>query len=200
MTTRSRGTELLDGILKGGDPDGRLTTELHAKYEQPLKARAKKILQRYPALRGRVDPSDLYQSVFAGLRQAKVYQEVASGTAVLTTRLKDRAKHHNRAVTQTQQRDRTREDGSDEARDGLSANTPTPADAVADREQVENATRQFESLSETDRTILTLHELDELTFKEIGPMLKVKPDTARKRYAAARRRLLAKLADGTTPE
>jgi RNA polymerase sigma factor (sigma-70 family) len=182
----------LNKLLQNGDPDGTLTQELHIKYEKKLKAQIRKDLKSKPALKGRVSTSDIYQSVMLRLKKAKDYVEVKSTTAVLISKAKKRIRHHNSAAL-TAKRSPKREDRSDEAREGLTAKASTPLESLIRSEREELALRLFHELLPDDRDILTLRDVEGLTFPAIGTRLKITDEAARKRYKMAMHRFTLKL-------
>jgi RNA polymerase sigma factor (sigma-70 family) len=191
MSEQNNG-KALDNIFQNGDPDGRERKRICDNYGDKLMAQIHKDLRRYPALQGKVSASDIFQSVIAGLRQAKNPQPVQSETAVLIDRVRRRIRHHNRKFSGPT-RDHRREDRSDKAKEGLMETTPSPWSVVSQREQLALARELLESLSPKHRELLTLREVDRLTFPQIAERLRVSREEARALVGRAMKELMAKV-------
>jgi RNA polymerase sigma factor (sigma-70 family) len=188
MSMPSDGTKLVNEVLTNGGPDGSSVSRASAHYEK-LKPKILNKLKRYPALRG-VSATSVFHSVIVRLLKSGGYKEVKSETAFLMSMSNNSIRNRNRAQF-ARCRDPRKEDRSDAARDGLAAPTPTPDEVVSDQEQVELARSLLKEMSPEDIQVLTLREGEELTFPEIGAVLDITEDAARKRYEAAEKRLFA---------
>lgn len=75
----------------------------------------------------------------------------------------------------------------------FAADGPAPGQNLLDDERVQMVARAIEGLSEMDREILVMRNIEDLNFKEIAISLDIEPATARKRFGRALFRLQKEL-------
>jgi RNA polymerase sigma factor (sigma-70 family) len=190
MANQTTTTELLQRLQN--DPN--VAQELYKCIEGRLKAKTAQLIRHNPRLTGKVSPSDILQSVFIQLLETGVPSDLRTGTGFLAARVEQRVLHYARKFGR-QKRDSRKEDRSDEARAGLMAQGFSASKIASDAEEAEMARAAIQEMSEVDRTIITLR-LSGRPWTKIGPQLGMEPDTARKRFEAAMRRLRARLGVG----
>src|SRR5262249_50715370 len=72
---------------------------------------------------------------------------------------------------------------------------PSPSQQLANRELARRVRNALARLTETDREILLMRNVEELPYEEIGCLLDLSAAAARKRYGRARLRLQEILSD-----
>jgi len=87
------------------------------------------------------------------------------------------------------------EDGDAKLADLFSSNSPDPAHESSREEFSELITASMEKLDPHHREILTLRNLQNLSYEEIAQQLGINPGTVKSRIARARERLRARLAE-----
>jgi RNA polymerase sigma-70 factor, ECF subfamily len=78
----------------------------------------------------------------------------------------------------------------------LAAPGPTPSQALAQRELVQQVRAAIAQLPELDREILLMRHFDELSYQEISQILEIESSAARKRHGRALLRLHQLLTEG----
>lgn len=159
-----------------------------------------------PAVRARVDPSDVAQEALAEVarrfgdyleRRPMPFHLWAKKTAY--ERLLNARRDHRAA-----RRDVTREAIAPDRSSLVLARSlvdpgPTPSEAAAAGELADRIARAVERLDEADRAVLLMRHAEELPYEEVGCLLGVEPATARKRYGRALIRLQQALASLGVP-
>ncbi len=155
-----------------------------------------------PAIRVRVDPSDVVQQAQADL--ARDLPTYLSGRPVpfhlwarkaAYDRLRNARRDHRAA-----KRDIAREAAAPDwssvllAREVLDPG-PSPSEAVVRQERVAGVAEAIECLANDDREVLLMRHVDDLPYDEIGLLLGIDPAAARKRYGRALVRLERLLGD-----
>jgi RNA polymerase sigma-70 factor, ECF subfamily len=154
-----------------------------------------------PAVRARVDPSDVVQEALAEaarrlpdyLARRPMPFHLWARKAAYEHALKARRAH--RAECRNVGREAAARDQSSLALiHSLAGNGPTPSEAAAGAEAASRVARALDDLNESDREILLLRQVDQLPYEEIGPLLDIDPAAARQRYGRALIRLERALA------
>ena len=137
-----------------------------------------------PGLRGQLESRDVLQEVLlkalTRLDQVKEPAAVMAWLARLVdTEVKDQADFHGRA----------RRDNGQRAPLEAAAAVPAPVrqalSQVALREEADRLTRALETLPESQRELIVLRRLEELSFKELGARLGKSEDACRMAYSRA---------------
>jgi RNA polymerase sigma-70 factor (ECF subfamily) len=154
-----------------------------------------------PALRGRVDPSDVVQET-----QMEVTRRMDDFLAQrpMPFRLWLRKKAYERLLNLRRDHHRRRRSVAREvpwpARSSLLLAKPfldraSPSKEIEARELAQRVAAVVGRLPEADREILLLRHAEQLSFIEIGCLLDIEPATARKRFGRALIRLQKALVD-----
>jgi RNA polymerase sigma-70 factor (ECF subfamily) len=155
-----------------------------------------------PRLRARVDPSDVVQEtqleVYHRLRDFLEREPMPFRVWLRNTayeRLLKLQRHHG-AARRSVAREAALPDRSSMllARRLLAAG-PSPSQQLADREIARRVREALAQLSETDREILLMRNVEELPYEEVGCLLDLSAAAARKRYGRALLRLQKILVD-----
>ena len=158
-------------------------------------------LRMDPALRGRVDPSDIVQEtqmVASNRMNDFVQRRPASfklwlrGEAI--QQIGAQYRRHVKADRRSVRRECSISDASSMmlAR-GLLAGAPSKI--AAQKEMAQRVRELVEQLPEIDREILLLRYIEQLSNAEAAELLDIDPDTARKRHGRALKRLLSAMVD-----
>lgn len=156
-------------------------------------------LQMEPELRARVDPSDVIQETqLTASRRIEAFLTTRPtsfklwlrGTAI--DRLIDARRKHIVAHKRSVRREVSLPEASSLAL-AQSVFVARPSAAIERRELVQRTNQAMEQLSEADRSVLLLRHVEDLSLGEIGEVLEISPDAARKRYGRAILRLRAVL-------
>lgn len=191
----TEGTESLLEAAGRGDVSalGRLI-DLHRDYLRRVVD-----LQIDPALRGRVDASDIVQETqMVATRRIDDFVQRRPTSFKLWLRgeaLQQIVAQHRRHVAAAR-RSVDRECSMSDASSLLLARNllhGTPSKIVERKELAERVRQILENLPETDREILSLRYVEELTNAEAAELLKIDPATARKRHGRAMKKLLEQL-------
>ncbi len=183
--------QLLDRATAG---DAAAAGELLARYRPDLVAFAD--LHLDPAVRGRLDPSDVVQEAQTDLarglteflRRRPVPFHLWARQAVYARLLNARRDH--RAARRDVRREAAGPDRSSVvlARAVLDPG-PSPSEAAEAAELAARVAAALETLPEADREILLLRQVDRLPYEEVGVLLGIDSAAARKRYGRALVRL-----------
>jgi len=188
---------LLDRAAAG---DADAANDLLARHRAGLRAFVDTHLD--PAVRARVDPSDVVQDAQADL--ARDLPAYLSGRPVpfhlwarkaAYDRLRNARRDHRAA-----KRDVAREAAAPDRSSVLLARAvldpgPSPSEAVVRQELVAGVAEAVEGLAAADREVLLMRHVDDLPYDEIGLLLGIDPAAARKRYGRALVRLERVLGD-----
>jgi RNA polymerase sigma-70 factor (ECF subfamily) len=154
-----------------------------------------------PALRARVDPSDVVQMALAEaarrlpdfLARRPMPFHLWARKAAYERALNARRTH--RADRRDVGREAARPDQSSLALiHSLVGPSPTPSEAAEAREAEEKVARALDGLDEIDREVLVLRHVDDLPYAEVAALLEIQPAAARQRYGRALIRLKQALA------
>jgi RNA polymerase sigma-70 factor (ECF subfamily) len=188
---------LLDLVRQG---NRQALDELLAQHRDGLRTFIDLHLDR--AVRGRVDPSDVVQEAQLELarrlpdylaRRPMPFHLWARKTAY--ERLLN-ARRDQRAACRDVGREGVGPDPSSLAvARSLVRSEPTPSELAQANELAERVAAVVAGLSEADREILALRQVDSLPYEEIGPLLDIDPGAARQRYGRALLRLQKVLRD-----
>jgi RNA polymerase sigma-70 factor, ECF subfamily len=187
---------LLDRVAAG---DKAALDDLLARHRDSLRALVEVRLD--PAVRARVDPSDVVQEALADaarrlpdyLKRRPMPFHLWAKKAAYERTLKARRTH--RAERRDVGREAARSDHSSVAlAHSLICRRPTPSQAAEGSEAAQRVARALDDLAEADREILLLRQVDDLSYEEIGPLLDIDPAAARQRYGRALIRLERALA------
>jgi RNA polymerase sigma-70 factor (ECF subfamily) len=184
--------------VRGGDRQA--LDRLLAGYRPRLRAFVDARLD--PALRARLDPSDVVQEV-----QVQIVNRIGDflkdspmpfhlWVRKLAFERVLNARRGHRAARRSVARDVQLPDSSSVllARPLLSAG-PSPSQALAARELADRVALAVAGLAEADRDILLMRHVEDLDYQEIACLLDVEPAAARKRYGRALLRLRKVLID-----
>ena len=185
---------------RAADGDREAIDELLASHRPAVRAFVE--LHLDPAVRARLDPSDVTQEALAEVarrlgeflvRRPMPFHLWARKTAY--DRLLNARRDHRAA-----RRDVAREAAGPDASSLALARTilapgPSPSEAAAAAELAERVAAAVAELPEADREVLLLRNIDELPYEEVGLLLGVEPAAARKRYGRALIRLQQALAE-----
>src|SRR5262245_39346618 len=172
-----------------------------------LMARHRAALRRFvdlhldPAVRARVDPSDVVQEAHADMaRQLADYL----ARRPMPFHLWARKAAYNRLLNarrdhQAARRDVRREAASPAASSVALARSildpgPSPSEAAAARELAERVAAAVARLDEADREVLLMRQVERLPYEEVACLLGVTAEAARQRYGRALIRLRRALA------
>lgn len=155
-----------------------------------------------PALRARLDPSDLVQEAqMVVLRRLPDFLQRRPMPFHLWVRKTAyerllNARRDHRTARRAVGREDVLPDRSSLLLAGpLLASGPTPSQQAEARELADRVSRAVTELPEGDREILLLRHADDLSYAEIGELLAITPAAARKRYGRALLRLRKVLTD-----
>ena len=163
-----------------------------------LLARDREALRRFlhvhldPALRPRLDPSDLVQE--AQLELARRLPEYLTRRPMpfhlwvwktAYERLLNARRDHRAHCRDVGREEAARDASSVALADRFVARGPSPAEAVEARERAGQVAAVVAGLSADDREILLLRLEDGLPYEEIACLLDIAPDAARQRYGRA---------------
>lgn len=188
---------LIDRIAAG---DAAAPCELLARHRPALVAFVS--LRLDPAVRGRLDPSDVVQEAQADMakqlpdylaRRPMPFHLWARKTAynrLLNARRDHRAGRRDVA----READAPQQSSLVLARRILSPG-PTPSEAAVAAETAGRVAEALEGLPEDDREILLMRQADGLPYEEVAELLGVTPAAARQRYGRALIRLQRILAE-----
>ena len=189
--------QLLDLAAAG---DAAAVGDLLARHRAELRAFVE--LHLDPAVRARLDPSDIVQETQADM--SRDFPAYLAGRPVpfhlwarkaAYDRLRNARRDHRAA-----KRDVTREAAAPDRSSVMLARAvldpgPSPSEAAEGREQVERVAAAVEGLADADREILLLRHVDDLPYDEVGVLLGIDAAAARKRYGRALIRLERALGD-----
>ena len=175
---------------------------------EALFARHREFLRKFvdlrldPDVRARVDPSDIVQETqleaFDRLRDYLKRQPMPFRTWLRKTAYERmlKAHRHHAAARRSVKREAVLPSRSSMllARSLLAAG-PSPSRQLVKRETSRLVQRALAELSETDREILLMRNLEDLPYEEIGCLLDLSAVAARKRYGRALLRLQKLLTD-----
>jgi RNA polymerase sigma-70 factor (ECF subfamily) len=157
-----------------------------------------------PAVRGRLDPSDVVQEAMTDLARGLAAYLAARPVPFRLWACKaalDRARNARRDH-RAARRDVAREApaaGPDQSSVMLARTVvhsgPSPSEAAVRRELVDRVAAAVEALADADREVLLMRHVDDLAYDEIGVLLGIEPAAARKRYGRALVRLERVLGD-----
>ncbi|HVK12907.1 MAG TPA: sigma-70 family RNA polymerase sigma factor [Gemmataceae bacterium] len=187
---------LLERVSRG---DPAAVNDLLARHRDTLRGFVAGRLD--PAVRARVDPSDVVQEALAEaarrlpdfLARRPMPFHLWARKAAYERALKARRAH--RAECRDVGREAARPDQSSLALiHSLAGVGPSPSQAAEGAEAASRVARALDDLAEADREVLLLRQVDGLPYEEIGPLLDVDPVAARQRYGRALIRLERALA------
>ncbi|HJZ92306.1 MAG TPA: sigma-70 family RNA polymerase sigma factor [Gemmataceae bacterium] len=154
-----------------------------------------------PAVRARLDPSDVVQEAMAEVaRRLADYCQRRPMPFHLWVRKAAyeralNARREHRAARRDVGREANRPDESSLALAHLLAcSGPTPSEAAEANEAADRVAQALDDLSEADRELLILRQVDGLPYAEVAVLLDVEPAAARQRYGRALIRLQKALA------
>jgi RNA polymerase sigma-70 factor, ECF subfamily len=197
--------ELLIRIQRG---DAHAFDELFARHRAEVHRTVARRIG--PALRGRVDPSDVVQEaqLDAALRLSDFIERrpMPFRQWMLRTAVQRLLKFRRQATAARRDagRDRPLEvpSGSSHGRaapEDIRARVSSPSQQAAACESAKKLREALERLSEADRVILESRAIEGLSYDAVGARLDIEPAAARKRYGRALLRLrVLLLADGLT--
>lgn len=171
-----------------GDPAA--VDDLLARHRQALRAFVAGRLD--PALRARLDPSDVVQDTLADsvrrladyLNRRPMPFHLWVRKAAYERTLKARRDH--RAACRDVGREAAAPDDSSLAlARSLVGPEPTPSEAIQARELADRVATAVSGLPEAEREILTLRQVDNLLYEEVAVLLDIDAATARQRYGRA---------------
>lgn len=186
----SKGRDLLNEILKTGGTS-EMIADIAILYQDRLTEFSKKKLARYPGLRGKISPSEIVQTVLAGLGKSSNYEEVRRATAVLFTKANDQIRAGNSYFSRGK-RDPKREIPGDVDVAVPDSRTPTPLDLAIANEHA----RVFEILSKQEMRILIMQDYFEIPFETIAAELGLPLKKVEKFYTGAKRKMAEQLGLG----
>lgn len=196
MTSENNQTEAL--LLRVAEGDRSALNFLIETYRSYLRQVID--LRLDPALRGRVDPSDVVQEtqIVASKRiEDFIERRPTSFKLWLRGEAMQQVAAHYRRHARAKQRSVHRECSVSNASSAMIARrlvSPTPSRIVAQQEMVEKVKASIQDLPENDREILLLRYVEELDNSEAAELLGIDPDTARKRHGRALKRFMVHLA------
>ncbi|QEH32646.1 RNA polymerase sigma factor CnrH [Aquisphaera giovannonii] len=190
---------------RDGDPDA--LENVFGRHRDELRRAVARRLD--PALRGRIDPSDVVQEAhieaLERLPEFVARRPMPLRNWLLRTALQKLLKLRHHALAG--RRDVAREsrlavgDGPGPGDDTVPIPSagPSPSQEVATRERAARLGRALGELQPADRSILELRTYQGLSFAEVADRLGIEPAAARKRFGRALLRMRAILvADGLT--
>ena len=174
----------------------------------PLFARHRNELRQFvagrldPAVRARVDPSDVVQEALAEadrrLADYLARRPMPFHVWVRKTAYEEalKARRTHRADRRDVGREAAGRDRSSLALiHSLAGGGPTPSEAAEGKEAAGRVALALDALTEADREILVLRQVDQLPYEAIGPLLDIDPAAARQRYGRALLRLQKAMRD-----
>jgi RNA polymerase sigma-70 factor (ECF subfamily) len=192
----SEDTRALLDRAAAGDPDA--PGELLANHRDALRAFVEQHLD--PAVRARVDPSDVVQEAQADMaRQLPDFL----GRRPMPFHLWARKAAYNRVLNarrdhRAARRDVGRETTPDTSSLALARSIldpgPSPSESAAARELAERVAGAVAGLDEADREVLLMRQAERLPYEEVGCLLGLTAEAARQRYGRALIRLRQALA------
>lgn len=184
----SRETIGLIARVEAGDP--KALNELFTRHRDELRRFVDSRLDQ--AIRARVDASDVVQDALAeAARRMPDYLKRRPMPFHVWVRKKAyeralNARRNHRAARRDVAREVAGRDGSSIALAlSLAGTGSTPSAAIQAKEAAERVARALDDLSETDREILVLRQVDDLPYDEVAVLLDIEPASARKRYGRA---------------
>jgi RNA polymerase sigma-70 factor, ECF subfamily len=196
---RPDSTEIVRLLDRAAAGDKAAVDDLLAQQRATLRALVE--IRLDPAVRARVDPSDVVQEALTDaarrlpdfLKRRPMPFHLWVRKAAYERALKARRAH--RAECRDVGREAPPPDESSLAlARSLACLRPTPNEVVEGQEAAERVTRALADLSEADREVLLLRQVDDLPYEEIGVLLDIDPTAARQRYGRAIIRLEQALA------
>jgi RNA polymerase sigma-70 factor (ECF subfamily) len=194
----ARTARLLDRIADG---DGQAMEELLARYQPDLLSFVECHLD--PRLRARFSESDVVQEAQMEVvrriddflrRRPMPFHLWARKTAY--QRLLNLKRDHRQRARRSIHREVPQADRSAmQMVRSILCPGPTPSARLAAHEAAEQIGRAVAQLTERDRDILLMRQVEDLPYEEIAALLDVEPAAARKRYGRALIRLQAILKD-----
>lgn len=159
--------------------------EFHRAYLRRLV-----LLRMDGRLRTRIDPSDVIQETHLGISRRLRREPIAVSASVrvwlrentLRT-LVDLQRRHVIAKKRSIMREVSLDDQS--SLDLLARFTDCPSDIARRKEMADKVREAMSSLAVTDREMLVLRHVEQLTLVEAGEVLRITPDAASKRYGRA---------------
>ncbi len=154
-----------------------------------------------PALRRRMDPSDVLQDVWVEAARRfgewcrqdalalHVWLRLLTSQALVQAQRRHLAAHMRDALREARVRDGRPGLSSRSAADALVASATSPTQAVQREEVRQRVLAAFEELDEIDREIVALRHLEGLSNEEAAAELEIEPKTASKRFMRALARL-----------
>jgi RNA polymerase sigma-70 factor, ECF subfamily len=196
---RPDSTEIVRLLDRAAAGDKAAIDDLLAQQRATLRALV--VIRLDPAVRARVDPSDVVQEALTDAarrlpdflkRRPMPFHLWARKTAYERV-LKARRVH--RAECRDVAREAARPDPSSLAlARSLACHRPSPSQTAQKHEVAEQVARALDDLAEADREILLLRQVDGLPYEEVGLLLDIDPTAARQRYGRAHIRLEKALA------
>ena len=186
--------------------DGQAAERLFARHRPYLRQFVD--LRLDPALRPRVDPSDVVQEAqLEALRRLEDYlrQPPLPFRLWLRQLAYDRLRMLRRYHAQSARRAVSREVALPDRSSLLLAqhllgSGPTPCQQLCQEELARRVRQAVAQLPEVDREILLMRTFEELSFHEVAYLLQIDPATARKRHGRALLRLHKLLSEGGLTE
>jgi len=184
--------------IKAGD--GRAFDALFARHRASLRSFVE--LRLDPRIRARVDPSDVVQETqleaYERLRDFLEREPMPFRVWLRKTayeRLLEVQRHHGAARRSVGREAAWPDRSSMLLARRLLARGPSPSQQLAQREVARRVRLALAQLSETDREILLMRNVEETPYEEIGCLLDLSAAAARKRYGRALLRLQKILSD-----
>jgi RNA polymerase sigma-70 factor (ECF subfamily) len=195
MAETAEGPEMLLARARSGD--AAILGRLLASYRNYLRLMAD--TQMGPALRSRVEPSDLVQEAL--LEAHRDFGQFGGGTEpellawlrrILARTLLDQARRHQAQVRDVQ-REASLDALMEQSGSGLvalfPAQGPSPSSHASQREQAVLLADALERLAPDYREVIVLRSLQDLPFEEIGQRLGRNPGAVRMLWARALEKL-----------
>jgi RNA polymerase sigma factor (sigma-70 family) len=161
------------------------TEELYKSFAPKLKSILKKNCDDNPVLLGRVDPSDLTQSVFIWwFRHFKDSADMSHGTAeaILVTVGRKRIQHYVR-MFRGATRDRRLEASGEAALDGIEYEQESPSTRLTNEELSQILQRAINKLTERERSwIKEWRHGEKQTFKEMAVKMHMSDEALKKMH------------------
>jgi RNA polymerase sigma-70 factor (ECF subfamily) len=207
--SRAAGSDESSGLLRRAlDGDAAAFDDLFGRHRPALRRAVARRLG--PALRHRLDPSDVVQEAqVEALERLDEYagrRPMPFRSWLLRTALQrvGKLRRHASAARRDRGRERPLEIPDDSATpphgpSPLAASGPTPSQQAAARDAASRLHAVLARLPEPDRVILAMRTFEGLSYEEAAARLEIEPAAARKRYGRALLRLRASmLAEGLT--
>jgi RNA polymerase sigma-70 factor (ECF subfamily) len=198
--------ETCDLLQKAGAGDRKAVDRLLARHRPDLRRFIE--LRLDAAIRARVDPSDVVQETqleaFRRLpdfleRRPMPFRLWLRKTAY--ERLLKVQRHHRQAAQRSVEREVAwPEHSSVLLAQRLLGSGPSPSQRLAQREIVRRVRQALAKLSQVDREILLMRQVEELSYQEVAWLLEIEPAAARQRYGRALLRLRKVLFEGGPAE